>query len=267
MPERNIRPGILTSEAINRLSWPEEVFYRRLMSVVDDYGRFDGRDSILRANLYPLKLDHVSDSDVRKWKAACAEAGVVRVYFVDSKPFIEVLKFDQRMRGKPKWPAPPDGDLPATRGDSPQLAAGGGGILLSSYTETNTKTNTACAPCGGELPFCSREFAEAWEQFVRHRKEIKKPLKPTAETELLREMAAHGEADAIAAIRRSIVSGWPGVYFDGKAPHGNGSKPPSPVDEERRKRKERERREHNDRIAAEVRAAARADLERAKGAA
>ncbi len=39
MPNRIIREGILTSEAVNSLSWEAEVFFRRLLSVVDDFGR------------------------------------------------------------------------------------------------------------------------------------------------------------------------------------------------------------------------------------
>jgi hypothetical protein len=39
MPNRELREGILTSERINALTFPAEVFYRRLMSVVDDFGR------------------------------------------------------------------------------------------------------------------------------------------------------------------------------------------------------------------------------------
>jgi hypothetical protein len=144
MPERIIRPGILTSDPINRLNWAEEVFYRRLMSVIDDYGRFDGRPTVLRANLYPLKLDHVSDSDVRKWLDGCSNAGVIRAYSVDGKEFIEVLRFNQRIRGNPKWPAPD--------GDPPQSAASRGDCRPSSETLTGTETHS-----GTETQSLSRE--------------------------------------------------------------------------------------------------------------
>jgi hypothetical protein len=108
MPERMIRQGILTSEPVNKLGWPAEVFYRRLMSVADDFGRFDGRPAVLRASLYPLKLDKVSDSDVSKWMLETAEAGCVRIYHVDGKPFVEIAKFGQRLRAmKSKCPEPP----------------------------------------------------------------------------------------------------------------------------------------------------------------
>lgn len=109
MPDRILRSNILTSDSVNQLSWPAEVFYRRLMSVVDDYGRYEGRPSILRAALYPLQLEKVSASDVVKWMGECSEAGLVRRYTVDSKDYLEICKFQQRLRAmKSRYPPPPN---------------------------------------------------------------------------------------------------------------------------------------------------------------
>lgn len=107
MPTRMIRDGILSSERIARLSWPEEVFYRRLMSVVDDYGRFHAHHSLLRAACYPLQLEKVSDSDIGKWLLATEKAGLVRVYpAADGKRYLEILDFGQRVQSKSKFPEP-----------------------------------------------------------------------------------------------------------------------------------------------------------------
>ena len=51
MPDRIVRQGILTSDRVNQLDWGAECFYRRLMSIVDDYGRYDARPAVLRAQL------------------------------------------------------------------------------------------------------------------------------------------------------------------------------------------------------------------------
>lgn len=100
MANRVVREGILDSEKINKLSWAGEIFYRRLMSKVDDFGRFDARVSILRAALYPLKLNNVSEADVQKWMDECSEAGAVSCYQVDNKPYIEIIDFNQSVRQK-----------------------------------------------------------------------------------------------------------------------------------------------------------------------
>lgn len=115
MPVRILRDGILTSEPVCSLSWAEEVFYRRLMSVVDDHGRFYALPKLLRAACYPLQIDKVSDSDIGKWLTALVEAALVRVYPAsDGKRYITIEKFGQRVQSKSKFPDP------VTGGDDPQ---------------------------------------------------------------------------------------------------------------------------------------------------
>lgn len=107
MPTRLIRDGILSSEAVSSLNWASEVFYRRLMSVADDHGRFYATPTLIRSACYPLQIDRVSDSDIGKWLTACVEAGLVRVYPAqDGKRYIEILKFGQQVRSKSKYPEP-----------------------------------------------------------------------------------------------------------------------------------------------------------------
>lgn len=107
MGNRVVREGILDSEKVNKLSWPGEVFYRRLMSILDDFGRGDGRIPMIRSRLYPLKLDKVSDADVAKWLTECVGAGLVSVYRVEGKDFMEMADFRQTVRiKKAKYPAP-----------------------------------------------------------------------------------------------------------------------------------------------------------------
>lgn len=109
MPNRILREGILTSERIEQLGWAEEVFYRRLMSVVDDFGRYYARPSLLLAACYPLLLQKVSDSDIEKWLTACVDAALVRVYSAqDGKRYLMLLDFNQQVRAtKSKFPPPP----------------------------------------------------------------------------------------------------------------------------------------------------------------
>jgi uncharacterized phage protein (TIGR02220 family) len=139
VPNRILREGILTSERIAKLAWPAEVFYRRLMSVVDDFGRYHAHPTLLRAACYPLQLEKVSDSDIGKWILATEEAGLVRVYPAeDGKRYLELMDFRQQMRAKAsKYPQPPP-DVGQTHStcvaDAKQLPAsahldgGGGGV-------------------------------------------------------------------------------------------------------------------------------------------
>jgi uncharacterized phage protein (TIGR02220 family) len=105
MPNRIIREGIISSESVCSLTWPAEVFYRRLLSVVDDFGRYHAHQSLLRAACYPLQIDKVGNADIAKWLAECARAGLVSTYTIDGKEYLQVHKFDQRVRAeKSKFP-------------------------------------------------------------------------------------------------------------------------------------------------------------------
>jgi hypothetical protein len=73
VPNRIVRPGILSSDRVNALSPDAEVFYRRLMSVADDYGRFVADWRVLRSELYPLLADRVTQEQIESRLAECAK--------------------------------------------------------------------------------------------------------------------------------------------------------------------------------------------------
>lgn len=109
MPNRILREGILTSDRIDQLDAAAEVFYRRLMSKVDDYGLHDARPAILRSFLYPLRADRVREADIARWIAACEKAGVIALYEHDGKPYLQMLDTEWQTRSEPKCPLPPWG--------------------------------------------------------------------------------------------------------------------------------------------------------------
>lgn len=219
MTDRVVRSGILTSEKVCSLSWAGEVFYRRLMSVADDFGRFDGRLSILRASLYPLQLETVSNSDVGKWRLQSAEAGLVRVYAVDGKEFVEIVNFGQRLRAsRSKWPAPDDtrGQLSADVSECPQVAdeCPQGAAYTETETETETKTrkrvrfNAAAA----EIP--DWLSADLWKRWCKSRSEAGKPITETACGQQLTKLAKW-QADGLdpnEALDAAICGNWQGLY-------------------------------------------------------
>ena len=112
MPNRIIREAILSSEKMALLGWPEEVFYRRLQSIVDDYGRYEANPQLLRSKCYPLQVDDVRVADITRWMAACQKAGLLLIYAVHGKQYLEVTNFGQQQRTPSKFPAsPPDADV------------------------------------------------------------------------------------------------------------------------------------------------------------
>jgi len=111
MPSRLIREGILTSDRVDALDFAAEVFYRRLMSKVDDHGLFDARPAVLRASLYPLRIDRVREADITRWIATCEMAGVIALYSHDGKPYLRMLDTRWPARSDPKYPMPPDSEV------------------------------------------------------------------------------------------------------------------------------------------------------------
>jgi hypothetical protein len=110
VPNRIIREGILSSERVCSLGWPEEVFYRRLMSIVDDYGRFEASLTLLRAKCYPLQVDRVREADIARWLTACQKAGLIVLYqgVIGGriKYFLSMTDFKQQERSESKYPQP-----------------------------------------------------------------------------------------------------------------------------------------------------------------
>lgn len=76
------------------------------MSIVDDYGRYEANPVLLRSRCYPLQTDHVRVADISRWTAACQKAGLILVYAIDDKQYIELLKFNQQRRTASKYPSP-----------------------------------------------------------------------------------------------------------------------------------------------------------------
>ena len=67
----------------------------------------------------------------------------------------------------------------------------------------------------------SAPFRAAWADWCAYRRERGQTLKPRTAKAQLAEMADWGQADAIAAIRKSIMQGWQGVF----KPDANQRKP------------------------------------------
>jgi hypothetical protein len=231
MATRLIREGIVTSDRIDKLTPAGEVFYRRLMSKVDDHGLFDGRISVIRSSLYPLRLEpdhphHVTGSDVSAWLIECVEAGLVQRYAVDGKPFVRMLDTRWQARSAPKYPLPDGAETAPPRA-----------------TENNRKQSSATVHLyevvvvgvvvGEDVVEISARDAlerigvkpEAWQAWERHRHAIRKPLTEDAirlQVKHLSEWAAEGH-DATGIIETAIASRYQGLFKPKTGPPGRAS--------------------------------------------
>ena len=100
---------------------------------------------------------------------------------------------------------------------------------IEEKEEKRKKDKEAASPT--PLPFDSASFRSAWEQFAQHRREIRKPLTPTASKLTLEQLERIGEDRAIAAIRHTIAKGWQGIR-EPDGPQPTRYSPPKPQSKE-----------------------------------
>jgi hypothetical protein len=104
MPNRLLKEGIVDSSAIDGLTPEEEVFFYRLLVVSDDFGRMDARLPILKSRCYPLK-DSVKLDKIDSHLQSLVRQELAIRYQVDDKPYLQILKWEQRVRSKGKYPS------------------------------------------------------------------------------------------------------------------------------------------------------------------
>ncbi len=106
MPSRILREGIIGSARVNALTLGAEVFYRRLMSVADDHGRFYASVITLRGALWPRHPELVSESQIERWLKECTagDEPLVTLYEVAGGKFLQISNFRQQTRAKSKFP-------------------------------------------------------------------------------------------------------------------------------------------------------------------
>jgi hypothetical protein len=107
MPNRYTRESAIESESVNSLTWMGEVFYRRLINRADDFGRHSADARILRAKIFPLQLDRVTERDVIRLLKENEDAGLLFTYLCDGKQFLVMNKWEKGRAKESDYPDPP----------------------------------------------------------------------------------------------------------------------------------------------------------------
>lgn len=192
MPNRIIREAILSSESVASLGWAEEVFYRRLMSIVDDYGRYEASPKLLRAKCYPMQIDDVTADDVEKWLHGAQKAGLISLYAANGKNYLQINKFQQQTRTASKFPAIDSECSQMISSAHLDVVVSVGGDVSVSVGEKAT-VRFAALPDG---------FEAFWNLYPNRKARSKaesvwKKLKPTPalQTEILEKLAVQTQFD------------------------------------------------------------------------
>lgn len=106
VPQRFLRPTITNSRRWNACSFPAQSLFIRILTLVDDFGRYDGRIPILHGHCFALRSD-INPQETAALRSELQANGVIEVYGVDGKEFIQVLEWQERPRSeKSKFPNP-----------------------------------------------------------------------------------------------------------------------------------------------------------------
>lgn len=215
MPTRYLKPGIRDSELIDRLSPLAETLFYRLLVTVDDFGRFDARAAMIKAQCFPVK-DSVTAKQCGQMLKEIADAGLIFLYEVDGRILLQVQKWDNAPRAKEsKYPQPNASSIQLhTDVRIPRTVL----PVTVTVTETVTKTETGTDNAAIAVEtFPHGLDVQAWQSWLSYRKGIGKPLKPASWEAAQRAMAAFGD-DQAAVVAQSIANGYQGLFaIKGKA--------------------------------------------------
>lgn len=225
MPSRILKESICSSDSINELSSFEETFFYRLIVNCDDYGRFDARPAILKARLFPLK-DRVTLKNIEDALVKLAEVGCVKLYRVDSKPFLYLPAWEvhQNVRAKKsRYPEPSEENEKETYARKEKTSERNmhtsENICMQMYADDckcsrnpnpNPNPNSESESYSGNA-----RVDAALEEYKSFRKEIKRPLTDRAMQLAVKKLDTIAPDDPdrkIAIIEQSIVNGWIGLF-------------------------------------------------------
>jgi type IV secretory pathway VirB10-like protein len=213
MPQRFFRPGIRTSARWNSVSRDAQALYIAILTLVDDFGRYDGRHSVLHGDAFSVwneqnPKDAVTPNEMPSLCGELQKHGLVNFYEVDGKKCLQMMQWEERIRdnAKEKWPKCPKNQIPQNS------AAENGVPQPPSSPPTPTPTPERAAQ--DVLPEClnTAEFKSAWGLWLSHLKQKRKTPTDHAKELQLKSLAAMGERRAVAALHHSTKNNWQGIF-------------------------------------------------------
>lgn len=115
MPNRFIKEKCRTSRTLETLTDFEERLFWRLLTVVDDFGRFDANPQVVRSLCFPLDPGKRMLANVSKCLQKLVSASTLLIYTCNGNEYGQFINFEEH-QGKPrakisKFPDPPKDQL------------------------------------------------------------------------------------------------------------------------------------------------------------
>lgn len=106
MPQRFLKPGLPSSEKWDGCTWPAQSFYVRLITLVDDFGRYEANMVLLKNNAFPLRED-LRTGQVLELCMELHSRQLAFFYKVDEKSYLQLTNWTERPRAETsRYPSP-----------------------------------------------------------------------------------------------------------------------------------------------------------------
>ena len=163
MPVRLLKPGLRTSEKFNRCSLLAQSTYVRLLTMVDDYGRYLANPRLLRSELFPLGDNRGEDIPLPQIETALIElkqTGLIIVYESESKSHLQLTTWNEKPRSESKFPAPEKKQLQTIANNCLQMITSPPSPSPSPSDSPSDSPAPAPAPAAADAGTRSRSFSE-----------------------------------------------------------------------------------------------------------
>ena len=205
---------IASSRKIKKLGWVaipnshDSIAYCRMMSRKDGAEIFAAWILLLQLSSRCDRRGILASSDGRPY---CPEEMAVKTrspikIFTHALPYLCEMGWVEA--------EPSLGKSAGVVGESAGVSAGSGKTVGAHNITLHNKTLQTPNPLKGvSFPknLNSKKFICSWGEWMAHRAEIRKPLKPTQIVKQLKRLSELGEAAAIEALEHTMENGWQGI--------------------------------------------------------
>lgn len=127
MPQRLLRPSIRQSKRWNRLSYFEQSLYIRLITLVDDFARYEADPELIRSEAFPYGDPEGNVVQVTAVDSACQQLtakDMMVIYEVGGVKYLQLTRWKERVRAdESKYPGPECGQMTANDSRCQQMFA------------------------------------------------------------------------------------------------------------------------------------------------
>lgn len=207
MPQRFLRPGLTTSQRFNAASWQAQSLYVRLITLVDDYGRFDAHPMLLKSLAFPFNPEITCEQMISLCEQLLAN-DLADFYEKDGKKYLQLSRWQEKARSHSKFPSFDD------EACKHLLTFANNCSAPSPSPSPSPSPKVASLPDAFELHpnLNTPEFKAAWQRWHEHLKQKRKPATVHARDLQLAKLSKMGVQKAIATLQHCIEHNWQGIY-------------------------------------------------------